>query len=53
MNVLGDDPKTVRIYDEGDVIDDVVGPMVNRKVIVNVVARPNGRFAYRDIQAED
>ena len=42
-----------RIYEAGEVIDDVIGPMVNHRVIVDVVRKPNGKYAFRDIQAEE
>jgi hypothetical protein len=42
----------VRIFQAGDVLDDVVGPMVNRKVVVTAV-RSGSRFQYRDIELEE
>ena len=52
LNVQDDNPRTIRIYEAGDAIDDVVGPMVNHRVIVTVVER-NGRFLLRDIQIDE
>lgn len=42
----------LRISGAGDAVDDVVGPMVNRRVIVDVVERGD-RYIFRDIQTED
>lgn len=53
INLSSESPNTIRIYETGDVIDDVVGPMVNHKVMVSVIKKPNGRYAYRDIQTEE
>jgi hypothetical protein len=51
---LTDTPhKHVQIYQTGDVIDDIVGPLVNRRVIVDVVIHADGRMIYRDIQSEE
>jgi hypothetical protein len=44
----------IRIYQTGDVIDDIMGSMVNQKVIVSVAFnQSNGRYLYRDIQLEE
>lgn len=43
--------KTIRVYQTGDVIDDIVGPMVNQRVIVDVAIKPDGKYIYRDIQS--
>jgi hypothetical protein len=53
INLLDEENQKIRIYETGDVIDDEVGPMVNRRVKVNVVERPKGGYAYRDIQLEE
>lgn len=53
IHLLGDESRTVRVYDTGDVIDDVVGPMVNHGVVVNAILKPNGKYYYRDIQPEE
>ena len=53
VNTFGDAPKTIHIFETGDVIDDVVGPLVNRRVIVNAILKPNGHYAYRDIQPDE
>jgi hypothetical protein len=43
--------KHIRVEKTGEVIDDVVGPMVNRPVQVDVEQLPTGKFIFRDIQA--
>jgi hypothetical protein len=47
------DGSPIRISDAGEAVDDVVGPMVNRPVIVDVVRDARGQFFLRDIQTED
>jgi len=39
----------VRVYGFGETVDDVIGPLVNRAVVVQVVTQPGGRIAFRDI----
>ena len=48
-----DGEQSVRILQTGDVIDDIVGPLVNQRVIVDVAVRPDGTYLYRDIQSEE
>ena len=43
----------LKIHQTGDVIDDIVGPMVNQKVIVDVLVKPDGTYLFRDIQSEE
>lgn len=44
----------VRIWDAGETLDDVVGPMVNRPVIVEAFRKKGGtRLHLRDIQPEE
>jgi hypothetical protein len=43
----------VRIVDAGEALDDVVGPMVNRKVIVTVEVIDHQRLRYRDIELDE
>lgn len=50
------DPATsehVRINDAGEVLDDVVGAMVNRRVIVSVEVGDHQRLQYRDIELDE
>jgi len=49
----GTDRENIRISHTGDVIDDLVGPMVNHRVIVDVALRPDGKRLFRDIQSEE
>ncbi len=42
-----------RIYEVGEAVDDVIGPMVNKPVIVQVVKAPQNRYNFRDIEADD
>src|SRR5437660_7316112 len=54
LEIKLDEGMLVRVYQTGEVIDDIVGPMVNRKVIVNVaLSSRNNRYLYRDIQLEE
>jgi len=45
--------KPVRIYEAGETVDDVVGPMVNREVLIDAYVTRDGRHLLRDIQAVD
>jgi hypothetical protein len=49
----GTDRENIRISQTGNVIDDLVGPMVNHRVIVDVALRPDGKRLFRDIQSEE
>ena len=42
-----------KVFDVGELLDDVLGPLVNRRVIVTVLRKPTGRLSIRDIEAED
>lgn len=53
VHTTGETPESIHIHDTGDVIDDVVGPMVNRPVIVDVVKGRKGRLNFRDIQSDE
>lgn len=48
----GDPPKHVRIEDAGEALDDVIGPMVNHRVIVFAVQRGQ-KLSYRDIESTE
>lgn len=52
INTGRNEQRIIRIGGAGDVVDDVIGPMVNRRVIVSVVEM-EGKYFYRDIQTED
>jgi len=49
----GDTHRTVRIHDTGEAIDDIVGPMVNHRVLVEVIERSEGKYRYQDIQLDE
>ncbi len=51
---LTDDPgQHIQIYEAGDAIDDVVGPLVNHRVVIDVFVQPDGRRIFRDIQSDE
>lgn len=43
----------ITVYQTGNVIDDLVGPMVNHKVVVEVRVHPDGKRVFKDIQSEE
>lgn len=45
-------PRHIRIDDAGEALDDVIGPMVNRRVVVTAVRR-GAKHLYRDIELEE
>jgi hypothetical protein len=49
----GTGQKPIRIYEAGETVDDVVGPMVNRGVIIDAFMTRDGRHLLRDIQAAE
>jgi hypothetical protein len=54
LSITSDDGSSIRIDQTGDVIDDIVGSMVNQRVIVSVaVNQRTGQRLYRDIQLEE
>jgi len=48
-----DDRETVRVYEAGETIDDVIGPMVNHTVEVEVFVHTDGKRVYKDIQSQE
>jgi hypothetical protein len=48
-----DTGETLRIYETGDAIDDLIGPMVNHKVIVDVAVKKDGKKTFLDIQSQE
>jgi hypothetical protein len=49
-----DGPKIVRVDGAGEEVDDVLGPMVNRDVLVDVFVKRRGKkYFFRDIQAAE
>lgn len=49
ISMPGGTPNTIKVYQTSDVIDDVVGPMVNHRVSLEVAVRRDGRHLFRDI----
>ena len=45
------DGKDITIYEVGETVDDIVGPLVNHEVVVQVVTNSRGRVLFRDIEA--
>jgi hypothetical protein len=43
----------VHVIGVGEVVDDVIGPMVNRPVIVRATIDAKGRYHFRDIEPEE
>ena len=43
----------IRVYQTGSVIDDLVGPMVNHKVVIEVRVHADGKRIFKDIQSEE
>lgn len=52
MVVHRDDGEAMRVERAGDPIDDIVGPMVNHRVLVDVAVRGK-KYFYRDIQLDE
>jgi hypothetical protein len=48
-----EEQRTIRVYDARETLDDVVGPLVNREVVVDALLQPNGRHLLRDIQGAE
>jgi hypothetical protein len=40
-----------RVYEVGEAVDDIVGPLVNHAVLVQIVTTSRGRVLFRDIEA--
>ena len=47
------DGKSVRIDGLEDAVDDLVGPMVNRSVVVRAVRNPSKKLRFIDIELAD
>jgi hypothetical protein len=50
VTVFANGEQHIRVERTGEIIDDAVGPMVNRPVIVDTVRTPQGKYFFRDIQ---
>jgi hypothetical protein len=53
LEVLLTDGQIVHVDGLNEAVDDVIGPMVNRPVIVQVKRKPRGRWQFQDIEPED
>jgi hypothetical protein len=47
------DDKLVRIKGVGETVDDVIGPMVNRRVVVQAERDAKGAYVFEDIESDD
>jgi hypothetical protein len=47
------DGKTLRVTGLADTLDDVIGPMVNRRVIVRVLEGPPQTFHFEDVELDE
>jgi len=52
ISKAGDPVEHIRVEDAGDALDDVVGPMVNRQVVVSAIRRGT-KYLYRDIELSE
>jgi len=52
ISKTGDPVEHIRVEDAGDALDDVVGPMVNRQVVVSAIKRGT-KYLYRDIELSE
>ncbi len=43
----------IKVYDVGDAVDDLIGPLVNKPVLVEVLKQSTGRYKFRDIIAAE
>lgn len=55
LEIALDEPpgEHMKITDAGEALDDVVGPMVNRRVAVQAIRASSGKFLYRDIELDE
>ena len=50
---VNDKEEHVKVTEAGEVIDDIVGPMVNRRVVVDALRTASGVYHFRDIQVDE
>jgi hypothetical protein len=50
---IPENKEPIRIFQTGDVIDDIVGPMVNQRVLVDVLLDTDGKHFFQDIQSDE
>lgn len=51
--LIADKEDHIKINKTGEVIDDIVGPMVNRRVIVDALRTSKGNYSFKDIQIDE
>ncbi len=49
----GEQEKHIKVTKTGEVIDDIVGPMVNRRVLVDALKTSLGEYHFQDIQIDE
>lgn len=40
----------IRVFGVGETVDDVIGPLMNRQILVHIITRANGQLVFRDIE---
>ena len=50
---ISEETNRIKIDQVGEAVDDVIGPMVNRSVVVQVVREPDGSCHFRDIELDE
>lgn len=53
VTVTDPNERHIKVEQAGEAIDDIVGPMVNRRVVLQTVRNAAGKFLFRDIDSED
>ena len=53
VTVTDPNERHIKVEQAGEAIDDIVGPMVNRRVVLQTVRTTAGKFLFRDIDSED
>jgi hypothetical protein len=48
--VVAVDEKALQVAGLGDAMDDIIGPMVNKRVKVHAIRRATGQLRFRDIE---
>lgn len=43
----------IKIHETGEIVDDIIGSMVNRQVIVDTLKNPKGKYLFKDIQVDE
>jgi hypothetical protein len=45
--------KHIRVTEVGEAVDDLIGPLINRPVVVQTIKDSHGRYRFRDIEVDD